>query len=224
MQLLPHHFFGPRPGGELFVADDEFAVVDWMIRFVIGWKWNLVAVIEVQPLFGCDARVVWAGEADVHEKGFVPFVVVEKLHRMIGCGSSVMSGGAFGLVVQVSRVIECRVILPRGVASFGFVIGFVAGPLHRLAEGAFDVFGIVAKQGPAAVHHVPAGVTDGGHRRAHAVGVVEHKSTACQFVEVGGLDVRIAQSGDGVGALVVGEEEQHVGAGFLGRNTWCTTE
>jgi len=32
-----------------------------------------------------------------------------------------------------------------------------------------------------------------------------------QLVKCGGLDVRIAPGGDGVGALVVGEEEENVG-------------
>ena len=61
---------------------------------------------------------------------------------------------------------------------------------------------------------------DGANVRAQAIGIAEDHPAAGERIERRRFDVRIAEGGDRVGPLVVGEQEQDVGPGRgTGRRT-----
>jgi hypothetical protein len=67
------------------------------------------------------------------------------------------------------------------------------------------------KPGLAAHQHRPAGHADGAAVAAEDVVAPEAEPARDEAVEVWGADVRIAVGTDGVGPLVVREQEQDVG-------------
>ncbi len=68
-----------------------------------------------------------------------------------------------------------------------------------------------SEQGLSGEEHCPGGDACGALHAALHVGPPERHSGAGEFVEVGGLDGRVAVCGDGIGALVVRKEEEDVG-------------
>jgi hypothetical protein len=91
----------------------------------------------------------------------------------------------------------------RGVAVFAeeFAQEFLAG--ERL--------GVQGEPRLAGVEHGAARDADGAAVAAEDVVAAEADAGAGEAVDDGRLDVRVAVGGDGVGALVVGEEEEDVG-------------
>jgi hypothetical protein len=99
--------------------------------------------------------------------------------------------------------------------------GEVAGLLEDFGED-HDV----ARQGGGEAGHADVdGVSageDGGARRDALgrgdVGAGEADTLSGEGVEVGGVDVRVAVAADVSGAVVIGEDDQHVGGGWGGVN------
>lgn len=68
-----------------------------------------------------------------------------------------------------------------------------------------------AEEGTAGEEHGAGGDADGALEAAHDMGFGEGGAGAYEAIEVGGLDARVAEGADGVGALIVGEQEDEVG-------------
>lgn len=69
--------------------------------------------------------------------------------------------------------------------------------------------GRVVNRGPQFTH-CSGRHTDGALLRAHAIGTGEGRPFADEPIEIRCLDMGIAQSGDGVGPLVVAEQEKNI--------------
>ena len=217
VQMLANDGVGARPRGELLVADLQRADVERVMRQQVRRQRNFFAVVELHPFIGGDARVVWAFEFQAHQQRLlaIPFFLHE-LDRMIRHGSPVVVAGALALVVELLRKFERLVILGRHVAPFRFLIRHIARFAKNVTDRAFAFFRLVAIERHAAEHLMPRRVAHGRRGRAHAVGARERGAALHEAVEVRRLDHRVAERGDRVGPLVVGDEEQNVGA-FFGR-------
>jgi hypothetical protein len=101
-----------------------------------------------------------------------------------------------------------------GVAVFAEEFGqeFLAG------EGG----GIHREPRLAGHEHGAAGHADGAAVAAHHVVAPKARAVAHEAVDDGRLDVSVAVGADGVGALIVGEENENVGLG--GRGSGCRGE
>jgi hypothetical protein len=66
--------------------------------------------------------------------------------------------------------------------------------------------------GAAAVHHGPAGDADRAAVTTHVVVDAEAEALVGELIEVGRPDVFVAPGPDRVCPLIVGEQEEHVGA------------
>ena len=133
--------------------------------------------------------------------------------RMLGC--EVDDGKRVGIAHAAEKN---RFAFEEGGEGGGFLVvpfagheGAIAGPREHGRPGgdAFEVFGD-AEQAAAAHDHGPRRHADGPLHGPHAVGSGEHAAARHQLVEVRRLDVVGAQRRDGVGTLVVREEEEDV--------------
>ena len=124
-----------------------------------------------------------------------------------------LAAETLGLVAQIIVVFEAGLNEQGGVAALAVMVSLVTCRAHGVRKiGRIGGRGeSVAKERAAAQKHVSAGQADSGRVTAHAVGVAEHHAGAAQGIQVRRPDVRIAERGDGIGALVVGEKEHNVG-------------
>lgn len=234
-ELLADDLGWARPGGEVFVAQHQLAVIEGVLRQEVGWEgWE--GAIGWKPVgFGGVPGVVGGGEGDVGEEGLGSLVGLDEVDGGIGegGGGKGMGGGGFGEGVigeqiadgGVSVVIhateeDVATMLEGADEGGGAVVPFTGGEGDvavlaedfgeegDLGEGVID-----AKPGAAAHEHGAAGNADGAAIAAEAIIGAEAEALVDQAIEVGGADVRVAPGADGLGLLVVGEEEEEVGTG-----------
>jgi hypothetical protein len=113
-----------------------------------------------------------------------------------------------------------------GVVPFAADKGRVTGA----AEGggprfvAREFFVDVKQRAPGEQHRARGDAGRAVHAALH-VGVIEGDAAPREAVKVGRLNVRVAEGGDRIGALVVSENEQHVGrSGGRGGETQSPSE
>ncbi len=198
-----------------------------MHREEVPGQRDLGRIVKVKITAVGHARVVRIAEGQIHEEG-PPARLFKKMDRLVNDLPARLAAAAFRFVVQVQVVLEAGLDRQSRVASLAVVVGLVAGGAHgvRKIRSAGGCVEAVAEERAAAQQHVAAGQAYSGRIAAHAVGVVKHHAGARQSIQVRGLDMRIAEGGNRIGALVVGEQKQYVqaalGRGGKRRPTPCT--
>ena len=224
------------PGEKFFIAHEHFAVVPGMLGEKVLRERNLVRRVIEGEAGRHDMRVVRSVKGNVAEEGAVR-VGLHEADGFIGKGGATVLRGAAR--VGDPAVHEVDDVQFHGIAhaaeengagaletareGFGAVVPFAGheGGVPVPGEGGGP--GLVAEQFFIDVKEVAAGQEHGAGRDAggavHAalhIGAVEGEALAGEAVEVGGADDGIAEGGDGIGALVIGEEEEDVRPGIGG--------
>ena len=186
-------------------VSEERILVGMLLRFVqkndgiFGHDFTPVLASFPKPL---ELRVVWTPRVWFSRKWSVV-----SCRSLVGHAPSHVTGNVKAFLGTCPDV------------PFSGHVGLVSGTLH--------VFGPEAPCGPFAlrffgcllgppdeasgVEHVPAGHANRATPRTHVVSPGETGSRLHQSVEVGGFDVRYPKMPDGLVALVVGKDEEHVG-------------
>jgi len=153
------------------------------------------------------------GEGQVEEDGPIGRAVAEIGDRLVDDLLAGFAAGPVLLVVEVLADLEKALDLQGGVAALAVVVGGVSGGLHGGGEVGPVRLGLAAEPevAPAAQEHVATGQADGRGVAAEAVGGGEGEPGAGDPVEVGRPYGGVAEGRDGVGTLVVGQQDDHVG-------------
>ena len=205
-------FSGVEDGvGEVFVAVE---VVDCFGPGELADAGSVVVVFGV----GCVEPVV-KGE------GLILGLFFDEVDAVVDDEFGLVANGAVGLFF-VEGVSADELVGVEMVGGFEAVVGMsvpftdVAGAVVVLAEEVgvegFDSFGagVVGFAGGAVAASGHAGEDGGATGPADRVaddGIFEAGSFLGEFVDVGGVDIRVAVAAEGAGGLVVGKEEDDVG-------------
>ena len=246
-ELVADHRFGAGPGAEVFVATaGHGAVVKGELREKVFREGRAGGVVGGKAGRGL-ARIVGSGVGDVAEerlraRGRV--MLVDKLDGGVGeqlggeAGAEARAGqfavggavverdlGVIGHAAEHHALAVLEGAEPGGLAvvPFAGAEGGVAVLAEEFAHEflAGERLGVHGEPGFSGVEHGAARHADGAAVAAEDVVVAEADAVAGEAVDDGRLDVRVAVGGDGVGALVVGEEEKDVGLRGAGGGGRC---
>ena len=238
--LRADHLGVAGPGRELLVAARHPAVVKRVERQEVPGQGHALRGVPLEVRRRRRARVVGRGEGHPGEEG-TPVVRggagFEELDR--GVGEQLRREARLALRVEAP-------VLPQVLQRHALVVAHpaekhratlveaareglaalvpLAGPEGRVAGlaeplgqrgDAFEVI-VDAEELAAAEDHGPARRTHRPVVRAHDVGLAKAEAAAHEPVQVGRLDVGVTPCRHGVGALVVAQEDEDVGARSVG--------
>ena len=223
--------FGVRGHGRsCFIAKGHIAVVPAMLRQEVGRQRHFCCVVVNGKTLGNDVRIVRRIERHIAKKRAAR-VLLEKPDRLIGEDFAGVPGRELRLgELAIGHVAELglhRVGHAAGEDRTGHLKAAWNGgrPIVPLATHERGIPRATECRGPGFVaqqlfidpEQRPPGQQHGAgwhagrsvHPALH-VGAVEGEAASHEAVEVWRLDLRIAQRGDGIGALVIGEEQEDV--------------
>ena len=204
-----------------------------MLRQKVRRQRDLVRRVLDGEIVGHDVRIVRAVKRHVGEEGAVR-LLLDEADRFVGEDFTGVLGAGFGRgdlaihhVAQFGLHGVCHATGEHGACDLKYtrqrgvaVVPFAAGKsgVAGLREGFGPCFIahqllVDVKQVLSREQHGTRWHAGGSAHAALHVGPAESDAAMREAIEIRRLDHRIAQRGDGVRALIIGEEEEDVGLG-----------
>ncbi len=130
---------GARPGGQFFIANQQFAVVERVEGKEIRGQGKFFRVVARQVLGGSYTWIMRGGSGQIHEerlgRAFLPFP--QKSNGAVGDLPAGLARAPLGFVIRFDVEVVRELFVRAGVfiSPFAKVEGNIAGRIHGLGEG-----------------------------------------------------------------------------------------